>query len=229
LVLSFLYKKESTSTGRGKNTLRVLTGHCNKLKAQTKPAIKLKTIKMKTLTQSIKLTLVLTILLCVIYPLLISFAGKLSKGQGGGETITVNGKVVGYANIGQKFDQPQYFWGRPSAVGYNAAGSAGSNKGPSNPDYLKEVNSRIDTLLKYHPYLKRSDIPADLVTASGSGLDPDISPDAARVQVVRVAQNRHINAKQVTLLVEQQTQKPLLGPATVNVLKLNLALDALSK
>ncbi|MES2266827.1 MAG: K(+)-transporting ATPase subunit C [Bacteroidota bacterium] len=185
---------------------------------------------MKTLIQSIRLTLVLTVVLCIIYPVIIAFAGKLSKGQGSGEKITVNGKVVGYAAIGQKFDKPQYFWGRPSAVGYNAAGSAGSNKGPSNPDYLKDVNNRIDTLLKYHPGLKRSDIPADLVTASGSGLDPDISPEAAQIQIKRIAQYRKINQEQVAQLVATHTQAPLLGlfgPATVNVLKLNVALDEL--
>lgn len=172
----------------------------------------------------------LTVLLCIIYPVIISFAGKLSKGRGDGETITENGKVVGYANLGQKFDKPQYFWGRPSAVAYNAAGSAGSNKGPTNPDYLKDVNNRVDTLLKYHPYLKRSDIPADLVTASGSGLDPDISPEAARVQVKRVATFRKLDEQKVTDLVAANTEKPLLGlfgPAKVNVLKLNVALDQL--
>ena len=172
----------------------------------------------------------LTVLLCVIYPVLITFAGKLSKGQGDGEKIIVNGKVVGYAAIGQKFDKPQYFWGRPSAVAYNAAGSAGSNKGPSNPDYLKDVNSRIDTLLKYHPGLKRADIPADLVTASGSGLDPDISPEAAKIQVKRVAQFRKLDEQKVEALVAGQTEKPWLGmfgPSKVNVLKLNVALDAL--
>ena len=186
----------------------------------------------KYLLQSIRLTLVLTVLLCVIYPVLISFIGKLSKGQGNGETITVNGKVVGYANIGQKFDKPQYFWGRPSAVAYNAAGSGGSNKGPSNPDYLKDVGNRIDTVLKYHPYLKKSDIPVDLVTASGSGLDPDISPEAAQIQIRRVAANRKLNEQQVAALVASHTEKPLLGlfgPAKVNVLKLNVALDALQK
>jgi K+-transporting ATPase ATPase C chain len=185
---------------------------------------------MKTLIQSIRLTLVLTVLLCVIYPVIIAFAGKLSKGQGNGEKIIVNGKVVGYAAIGQKFDKPQYFWGRPSAVGYNAAGSAGSNKGPSNPDYLKDVNSRIDTLLKYHPDLKRSDIPADLVTASGSGLDPDISAEAAEIQIKRVAQYRKLDEQKVAGLVVTHIQKPLLGllgPPTVNVLKLNVALDEL--
>lgn len=185
---------------------------------------------MKTLIQSIRLTVVLTILLCVIYPVIITFAGKLSKGQGDGEKIVVNGKVVGYAAIGQKFDTPQYFWGRPSAVGYNAAGSGGSNKGPSNPDYLKDVKGRIDTLLKYHPGLKRSEIPADLVTASGSGLDPDISPEAAKIQIKRVAQFRKLDEQKVAALVNAHIQSPLLGlfgTPTVNVLKLNVALDEL--
>jgi K+-transporting ATPase ATPase C chain len=161
---------------------------------------------------------------------LISFVGKLSPGKGDGETITVNGKVVGYANVGQSFTKPQYFWGRPSAVGYNAAGSAGSNKGPSNPDYLKDVAKRIDTLLKYHPYLKKGDIPAEMVTASGSGLDPDISPAAADIQVKRVAQFRKLDEQKVTALVKSHTEGPLLGlfgPAKVNVLKLNVALDEL--
>lgn len=182
----------------------------------------------KYIIQSIRLTLVLTVLLCIIYPVIIAAAGKLAKGHGNGETITLNGKVVGYANIGQNFTKPQYFWGRPSAAAYNAAGSAGSNKGPSNPDYLKDVNNRIDTLLKYHPYLKRSDIPADMVTASGSGLDPDISPAAAAIQVKRIAQIRHIDEQRITDLVKQNTQGPLwgmFGPSKVNVLKLNIALD----
>lgn len=182
---------------------------------------------MKMLIQSIRLTLVLIALLCIIYPVFISFASKLSKGKGDGETISVNGKVVGYALIGQKFDQPKYFWSRPSAVSYNAAGSAGSNKGPSNPDYLKEVSNRIDTILKYNPGVKRSDIPADLVTASGSGLDPDISPDAARIQVKRVAAIRKLDEQKVAALVKSHTEEPMFGPAKVNVLKLNVALDEL--
>ncbi|NCD70574.1 K(+)-transporting ATPase subunit C [Mucilaginibacter agri] len=186
---------------------------------------------MKTfIIPAIRLTIVLTILLCVIYPLSIMLIGKASKGAGNGETISVNGKVVGYANIGQSFTKPQYFWGRPSAVAYNAAGSAGSNKGPSNPDYLKDVSNRIDTLLKYHPYLKRSDIPADLVTASGSGLDPDISPDAAKIQIKRVAEYRKLDEQKVAALLNNQIEKPLLGmfgPSKVNVLRLNIALDQL--
>lgn len=176
---------------------------------------------------AIRLTVVLMLLLCIIYPLTISLAGKLAKGKGDGETIIKNGKVVGYALLGQSFTKPEYFWGRPSAVGYNAAGSAGSNKGPSNPDYLKEVASRADILLKYHPYLKISDIPADMVTASGSGLDPDISVEGATMQVKRVAKYRNLNEKAVAKLVADNTHKGIFGPQGVNVLKLNFALDQL--
>jgi len=184
----------------------------------------------KYIIQSIRLTLVLIVLLCIIYPICIALAAKLAKGNGSGEKITRNGKTVGYALLGQSFTKPEYFWGRPSAVGYNAAGSAGSNKGPSNPDYLKEVQSRIDTLLKYNPGLKKAEIPADMVTASGSGLDPNISIQGAEIQIARVAKNRNLSAQKVKDLVAMNTLKPLFGlfgPSSVNVLKLNLALDNL--
>ena len=184
----------------------------------------------KYIIPSIRITLVLTVLLCIIYPVSIMLIGKLSNGKGDGEQISVNGKVIGYANIGQNFTKPQYFWGRPSAVGYNAAGSGGSNKGPTNPDYLKDVQKRVDTLLKYHPYLKANDIPSDMVTASGSGLDPDISPEPAKMQVKRVAENRKIDQQKIAQLVDSHIEKPLLGlfgPQKVNVLKLNVALDQL--
>lgn len=186
----------------------------------------------KYILQSLRLTAVLMVLLCVIYPLIVAFAGGFSKGNGGGEKITKNGKVVGYALLGQSFTKTEYFWGRPSAVGYNAAGSAGSNKGPSNADYLKQVSDRIDTLLKYNPGLRRADIPADMVTASGSGLDPNISEQGAIIQIKRIAAIRNIDEKKVAELVVQNTQSPLLGlfgPTSVNVLKLNLALDELKK
>ena len=186
---------------------------------------------MKTnIIKSIRLTLVLTVILCIIYPVLIALTAKLANGGGNGETITLNGKIIGYVNVGQSFTKPQYFWGRPSAVNYNAAGSGGSNKGPSNPDYLKDVDKRIDTLLKYHPYLKRADIPSEMVTASGSGLDPDISPEAAKIQVKRVAQFRNIDESKVSAMVNSHIESPLLGlfgPSKINVLKLNLALDQL--
>lgn len=188
---------------------------------------------MKTyLLPSIKLTLILIVLTAGIYPLAIAGIGKFTPGKGDGETITYKGRVVGYANIGQKFTKDEYFWGRPSAVDYNAAGSGGSNKGPSNPDYLKQVEGRIDDFLKHNPGVTRSQIPAELVTASGSGLDPDLSPAGAKVQVARVAKVRGLSADAVSKLVDEHIEQPLLGlfgPSKVNVLKLNVALDGLKK
>jgi len=184
----------------------------------------------KYMLQSIRLTLVLLVLLSVIYPIIVAIAGSFSKGNGGGGKLTRNSKVIGYTLIGQSFSNPEYFWGRPSAVAYNAAASGGSNKGPSNVNYLKVVSGRIDTLLKYHPYLKKAAIPADMVTASGSGLDPDISVQGAFIQIKRVATYRKLNERIVANLVKENTQKPLFGlfgPSSVNVLKLNLALDEL--
>ena len=186
----------------------------------------------KYILQYIRLTAVLMVLLCVVYPLIVAFAGGFSKGNGGGEKIIKDGKVVGYALLGQSFTKSEYFWGRPSAVGYNAAGSAGSNKGPSNADYLKQVSDRIDTLLKYNPGLRKADIPADMVTASGSGLDPNISEQGAIIQIKRIAAARNLDEKKVAELVVKNTQEPLLGlfgPTSVNVLTLNLALDELKK
>src|ERR1019366_731447 len=115
---------------------------------------------MKTyLLPSLKLTIVLIIICSVFYPLLIAGIAKTAPGGGKGETIEVNGKIVGYANIGQKFTDDKYFSGRPSAVNYNAAGSGGSNKGPSNPDYLKDVQARIETFLVHNPGIKKEQIP----------------------------------------------------------------------
>ena len=183
----------------------------------------------KNLLISLRLTAVMILLCAVIYPLLIALIGKAVPGGGKGETLSVNGKVVGYANIGQKFTDDKYFWGRPSAVDFNAAGSAGSNKGPSNPAYLKIVQDRIDTFLVHNPTVKKEEIPADLVTASGSGLDPDISQAAAYVQVSRIATVRGLSKEKVRTLVEQHTEGRFLGlgPSKINVLKLNIALDAL--
>ena len=183
----------------------------------------------KNLLISLKLTLVMLILCSVLYPLLIAGVGKAAPGGGKGETLSVNGKVVGYRLIGQKFTEDKYFWSRPSAVDYNAAGSAGSNKGPSNPDYLKIVQDRIDTFLVHNPGIKKEEIPADIVTASGSGLDPDISPASAYVQVKRIARVRGLSEENVKTLVDDHITKPFLGmgPSKVNVLKLNIALDEL--
>lgn len=178
----------------------------------------------------IKFTVLMVFLFAVIYPLSIYGIAQFAPNQGKGETISVNGKVVGYQKIGQKFDKSNYFWGRPSAVDYNAAGSAGSNKGPSNADYLALVQNRIDTFLIVHPYLKKSEIPADMVTASGSGLDPNISPEGALIQVKRVAKERKLSEEKVKALVETKINKPsVMGTSTVNVLELNVALDELFK
>jgi K+-transporting ATPase ATPase C chain len=168
------------------------------------------------------------IVLCAgLYPLFIAAIGRLAPGGGKGITITAKGKVVGYENIGQNFTADTYFHGRPSAVDYNAAASGGSNKGPSNPAYLQTVQQRIDTFLAHNPTIKKEQIPADLVTASASGLDPHISPAAALVQVNRVAASRGIAADKISTLVEQHIEKTILGPQVINVLKLNVALDEL--
>ena len=170
----------------------------------------------------------MVLVFAVIYPAVVWGIAQLAPNSGKGETILVNGKVVGYQKIGQKFDKSNYFWGRPSAVDYNAAGSAGSNKGASNADYLALVQKRIDTLLLVHPYLQKSDIPADMVTASGSGLDPNISPQGALMQVKRVAKERKLSEEKVKALVESKIEKPnVMGTSLVNVLELNIALDEL--
>jgi K+-transporting ATPase ATPase C chain len=168
------------------------------------------------------------ILLSVAYPLLISGIGKLTSGQGKGRTVSYKGKTVGYVQEGQQFTDNRYFWGRPSAVSYNGSGSGGSNKGPSNPAYLEEVEKRIDTFLICHPYLERKEVPAEMVTASGSGLDPHISQKAAEVQIKRVARARGLDEQEVRSLVKKHLEPPLLnvfGPQKINVLELNLALE----
>lgn len=181
----------------------------------------------KNLLISLKLTLLLVLLCAVLFPLLVALAGKAAPGGGKGKTIALNGKVVGYENVGQKFTNDKYFSGRPSAVDYNAAGSAGSNKGPSNQGYLKIVQDRIDSFLVHNPGVKKEAIPADLVTASGSGLDPHISPAAAYIQVKRIAALRKLDEAKLNTLVKAHIETTILGPSVVNVLKLNISLDNL--
>lgn len=168
---------------------------------------------------------------CVIYTASIwGIAWLGAPNHGGGETVSLNGKVVGYALVGQNFTDSKYFNGRPSAVDYNAAGSCGSNKGPTNADYLQVVNDRIDTFRVYNPGINKKDIPSELVTASGSGLDPDLSPEAALIQVSRVAKIRNLSETKVKELVNSNTVQPALGffgVPKVNVLKLNIELDNL--
>lgn len=188
-------------------------------------------MSMKThLITGLKITAATIILFGALYPLMITGIAKVIAPNGGrGEEIVVKGRVVGFELIGQKFDDDKYFNSRPSAVDYNAAATGGSNKGPSNPDYLAQVQARIDTFLVHNPTIKKSQIPVDLVTASGGGLDPHISPAAARVQIQRIADVRHLDAAKLTALVDAQIEKPMLGMGTsrVHVLRLNIALDEL--
>jgi potassium-transporting ATPase KdpC subunit len=191
---------------------------------------------MKThLLPALKLTLVCILLFAGAYTLFVWGIGQLiAPNHGRGETISYDqsgGKPgYGFVNIGQSFTHDNYFWSRPSAVGYNAAGSGASNKGPTNTDYLTQVQSRIDTFLLHNPSVKKSDIPVEMVTASGSGLDPHISPKSAMIQVSRIANVRNLPEDKIFALVNSQTEKPFLGmfgPSQVNILKLNLALDQL--
>ncbi|NCU03644.1 MAG: K(+)-transporting ATPase subunit C [Chitinophagaceae bacterium] len=178
---------------------------------------------------AIKLTALLLLLCAGAYPLLVWGIAQATPQKGKAEIIEANGKRF-YANLAQKFTDDHYFQSRPSAVDYNAAGSAGSNKGPSNTDYLAAVQSRIDTFLVHNPGIDKKEIPVDLITASGSGLDPDISVQAAFVQVKRIAKIRGIAEQNLRELIINQTQPPLagmLGPEKINVLQLNLALDQL--
>ena len=177
---------------------------------------------------ALRLTLLCVLFFCGLYSLLILGIAQVSPGKGEGETISVNGKVVGYALEGQNFSNDQYFWSRPSAVGYNAAGSGGSNKGTTNPDYLKDVTSRIDSFLVHNKSVNKNDIPSELVTASGSGLDPDISRKAAYVQIARIAKLRGMTEDALKVIVDQHIDHPLLGflgTEKINVLKLNIDLD----
>jgi K+-transporting ATPase ATPase C chain len=147
--------------------------------------------------------------------------------QANGSLIEKDGKVVGSELIAQNFDQPQYFWSRPSAASYNAGASSGSNLGPTNPALLHAVKARVETLKSADPSNNRP-VPVDLITASGSGLDPHISPAAAEYQVERIAKSRGLSPEQVRNLVAKHTegrQLGLLGEPCVNVLTLNLALD----
>lgn len=181
---------------------------------------------MKTyLLPSIKLTAVMLVLCCVIYFSVVAMIGRLTHGGGDGEKLMLNNVVVGYERIGQKFTEDKYFWGRPSAVDYNAAGSGGSNKATSNPDFIKTVQQRIDSFLAHNPGVIKDQIPSEMVTASGSGLDPNISPEAAYIQVPRVAKARGLDETKVKALVDNHIEKNLIGPDVVHVLKLNMALD----
>ena len=177
--------------------------------------------------------LIFTVLTGLLYPLVVTGIAQLVfPRQANGSLIVQNGQTVGSALIGQQFTDPKYFWGRLSATGpypYNAAASSGSNLGPTNPALLDEVKTRIAALKAADPTNTQS-IPVDLVTSSGSGLDPDISVAAALYQLPRVARLRGLSESTVLALLNKYTQGRtlgFLGEPRVNVLELNLALDGL--
>ncbi len=175
---------------------------------------------------------VLTVVTGLAYPLVVTGLSQVAmKEQANGSLIVKDGKLVGSSLIGQSFSDPKYFWGRPSATGpmpNNASASSGSNLGPTNPALIEAVKSRVQALRDADPG-NTAPVPVDLVTASGSGLDPHISPTAAEYQIARVARLRNIAPEALRKLVAEHTegrQFGILGEPRVNVLQLNLALDA---
>lgn len=188
---------------------------------------------LRTFKDAFLMLVVLTVVTGVVYPLVVTgIAQGVFPAQANGSLVERDGKVVGSALIGQPFSDPKYFWSRPSATGpmpYNAGASSGSNQGPLNPALADAVKGRIEALQKADPDNK-APVPVDLVTASASGLDPHISPAAAAYQADRVAKVRGLAPEKVRALVAEHTegrQLGFLGEPRVNVLKLNLALDAL--
>lgn len=183
----------------------------------------------KEIKQGILFTIVTMVLLGGAYHLVIWAIGQVAfASQAEGSLIRrADGAVVGSQLIAQEFTRPEYFRPRPSAAGYNAASTGGSNYGPSNPDHLKAVQERVDAIVKEDGVQARQ-TPSEMVTASGGGMDPHIPPAAAELQVARVASSRKADAARVRELVAAHTEAPtlgFLGRARVNVLELNIALD----
>jgi K+-transporting ATPase ATPase C chain len=186
---------------------------------------------LRSLRTAVVSIVLFTVLTGLIYPLLVTgFAQLIFPGNANGSMLMKNGKAIGSELIGQAFSNPKYFWSRPSATSpfaYNAGASSGSNFGPLNPALLEATRKKVKDLKDADPQNTIA-VPVDLVTASGSGLDPHISVAAALYQVPRVARSRHFSEGEVRSLVDQYTegrQMGILGEPRVNVLKLNLALD----
>ena len=187
---------------------------------------------MRNLSTAVLIFLVLTAITGLVYPLVVTgIAQAVFPHQANGSLIVQHGKPVGSELIGQPFSGPRYFWGRPSATSpaYNAAASSGSNLGPTNPDLIKRVKADVERIQKAHP--GKGPVPVDLITTSGSGLDPHISPAAAFYQVDRVAAARGLDPAAARALVERHVEGRwlgVIGEARVNVLEVNLALDRLA-
>jgi K+-transporting ATPase ATPase C chain len=188
---------------------------------------------MRLTRPAISLLIVMTLLVGVLYPLVVTLVAKLAfRSEADGSLIYRDGKLVGSALIGQSFSDPKHFWGRPSATTpqpYNALSSSGSNLGPLNPAQLVRVEGNVKALRAADPDNRRP-VPVDLVTASASGLDPHITPAAAYYQAARVARERNLPVAQVEALIAAHEENALfgvLGERRVNVLELNLALDRL--
>jgi K+-transporting ATPase ATPase C chain len=187
---------------------------------------------IKMLKSTLGLFLVLTLITGVVYPLVVTGIARVTMpAQATGSLLSRDGKAVGSALLGQSFTDPGHFWGRPSATGpqpYNGAASSGSNLSPTNPALLEAIQARVQALRAADPGSTAA-VPVDLVTASGSGLDPHVSPAAALYQVARVARARGMDEARVRALVMAHIEGRtfgLLGEPRVNVLQLNLALDA---
>jgi potassium-transporting ATPase KdpC subunit len=187
---------------------------------------------LKMLRSTLILFLMLTLITGVAYPLVVTGVASLAMpDKAAGSVITLDGKAMGSALLGQPFSDPGHFWSRPSATGpqpYNGAASSGSNLSPTNPALIDALQARVTSLREADPG-NNAAVPVDLVTASGSGLDPHISPAGALYQVPRVARVRGMNEAEVRELVTAITESRtfgLLGEPRVNVLRLNLALDA---
>lgn len=190
---------------------------------------------MKELKAAILVLLVMTLVTGVAYPLVVTAVAQIAfPSQANGSLISKGGKLVGSSLIGQSFSSPKYFWSRGSATGpmaYNGAASSGSNLGPLNPALNDAVTGRVTALVEADPE-HRKPVPVDLVTSSGSGLDPHITLAGARYQIPRVAQARGLDPKVVVRLVDEHSegrQLGFLGEPRVNVLELNLALDSLPR
>lgn len=185
---------------------------------------------MKNLKSNIILTIITLMVFGALYPLAMTSLGSLISPSGAeGKPIYKEDKLIGYENVGQAFYSDNYFWSRPSAVDYDASSTGGSNYGNQSPELLKAIKERSQKLMEHNPGLAKSEIPVELITASGSGLDPHISKKAALLQVTRISKVRNIAKEDLVNLIDKHNEDALLGlfgpKDIVNVLQLNMALD----